>query len=220
MASLMEEIADALARDVLRAVEETGDENLVTEVSRAIGSSSTTTQEAFMTAVRVRVSEQRARRFLAEKVGADWPLAPARAGSPAVQAVPATPAPSAHARAAFMAAPVTSDAVAPSPSEPKEMVVRASATPEADRLETAAPETPPDGSVEAPEALDPFRIRPKIPAPPPQVKPAPTAPAPRSLEAALALATSLPRKVVQPVEPTTPVVNPYADIEMPDGDWG
>ena len=50
MASLTEEIADALARDAIRAAEELGDENLVTEISRLIGASSTTTQEAFNTA--------------------------------------------------------------------------------------------------------------------------------------------------------------------------
>jgi hypothetical protein len=46
MASLTEEIADALARDAIRVAEELEDENLITEVSRVIGASSTTTQEA------------------------------------------------------------------------------------------------------------------------------------------------------------------------------
>jgi hypothetical protein len=68
MASLTEEIADALAQDVIRAAQELGDEDLITEVGRAIGATSTTTQEAFMTAVRVRLSEQRARKLLAERI--------------------------------------------------------------------------------------------------------------------------------------------------------
>lgn len=237
MASLMEEIADALARDVLRAMEQIGDENLVTEVGRVIGSSSTTTQEAFMTAVRIRMSEQRARRLLAEKVGADWPLEPGATGSAKVPALtllgqapvgaamaPASPSPRIAAGSAARSSvpdplddpsleiaddPESRDvATIESPSAPSDF----ESAVEADIFHPLE-----DGTV---EPLDPSRVRPKIPAPPPQVKPAPSAPAPRSLEAALALATSLPRKVVAPVEPTTPVVNPYADIEMPDGDWG
>ena len=88
MASLTEEIADALARDAIRAAEELGDENLVTEISRLIGASSTTTQEAFNTAVRVRQSEARARRLLADRLGASWPLDAVRA-APAQVALPA-----------------------------------------------------------------------------------------------------------------------------------
>ena len=68
MASLTEEIADALALDVIKAAQQLGDENLIADISRVIGASSTTTQEAFMTAVRVRLSEQRARRALAERL--------------------------------------------------------------------------------------------------------------------------------------------------------
>ena len=68
MPSLIEEIADALALDVIRAAQELGDDNLITDIANIIGASSTTTQEAFMTAVRVRLSEQRARRTLAERL--------------------------------------------------------------------------------------------------------------------------------------------------------
>ena len=38
------------------------------EIAKVIGATSTTTQEAFMTAVRVRLSEQRARKALAERM--------------------------------------------------------------------------------------------------------------------------------------------------------
>jgi hypothetical protein len=68
MASLTEEIADALALDVIKVAQELGDDELVTEIGRIIGATSTTTQEAFMTAVRVRMSEQRARQALAERM--------------------------------------------------------------------------------------------------------------------------------------------------------
>ena len=66
--SVAEELADALAADVIRAAQELGDEDLIAEISKVIGSTSTTTQEAFMTAVRVRLSVERARRALAQRV--------------------------------------------------------------------------------------------------------------------------------------------------------
>lgn len=66
--SVAEELADALAADVIRAAQDLGDENLIAEISKVIGSTSTTTQEAFMTAVRVRLSVERARKALAERV--------------------------------------------------------------------------------------------------------------------------------------------------------
>jgi Arc/MetJ family transcription regulator len=61
---ITEDLADALARDTIAVAEKLGDDNLIAEVSKVIGASSTTTQEAFMTAVRVRLSEKRARAFL------------------------------------------------------------------------------------------------------------------------------------------------------------
>ncbi|WP_282025852.1 hypothetical protein [Limimaricola cinnabarinus] len=61
---ITEDLADALARDAIAAAERLGDEEVISEVSEALGASSTTTQEAFLTAVRVRLAEQRARRLL------------------------------------------------------------------------------------------------------------------------------------------------------------
>ena len=77
MPSIAEEVADRLAQDVIRAAEELGDEDLVTDISRVIGTSSTTTQEAFMTAVRLRLAEGRARKALAERL-ARGPVGPRR----------------------------------------------------------------------------------------------------------------------------------------------
>jgi hypothetical protein len=59
-----EELADALARDTLAAMDELGDDRFYMEVSKVLGATSPTTQEAFMTAVRVRLAERRARDFL------------------------------------------------------------------------------------------------------------------------------------------------------------
>lgn len=62
--SVAEELADALAKDTIEAAEAMGDSRLIEEVSKQLGASSQTTQEAFMTAVRVRLSEKRARAYL------------------------------------------------------------------------------------------------------------------------------------------------------------
>lgn len=63
-----EELADALARDVLEAVEALGDPTLIEEIARTLGTSSTVTQEAYMTAIRVRMAEARARKLLNDRL--------------------------------------------------------------------------------------------------------------------------------------------------------
>lgn len=65
---ILETLADKLAQDVLEAVEKIGDDKIVDRISEVIGASSQTMQEAFLTAVRVRRSEARARALLAEIV--------------------------------------------------------------------------------------------------------------------------------------------------------
>lgn len=68
MPTIAEELADKLAQDVIKAAEELGDDQLIEEIAQSIGASSTTTEEAFRTAIRVRMSEQRARRLLTSKI--------------------------------------------------------------------------------------------------------------------------------------------------------
>ena len=65
-----EDLADALAKDVIDAEKTLGLEEgtLTNEISQVIGASSTTTQEAFLTAMRVRRAEQRARKYLEAKL--------------------------------------------------------------------------------------------------------------------------------------------------------
>jgi hypothetical protein len=63
-----EDLADALARDVLEAVEATGDPTLIDAIATALGTSSTVTQDAYMTAIRVRTAEARARKLLNERL--------------------------------------------------------------------------------------------------------------------------------------------------------
>ncbi|MFV2035112.1 MAG: hypothetical protein ACC631_08395 [Halocynthiibacter sp.] len=64
---IVEDLADSLAKDTLDVSSRTHNDDLVKEVSEILGASSITTQEAFLTAIRVRRAEARARAFLAEK---------------------------------------------------------------------------------------------------------------------------------------------------------
>ncbi|MGO4854886.1 hypothetical protein [Phaeovulum sp. W22_SRMD_FR3] len=66
--SFIDELGDALARDTLAAVAETGDASLVNEVSKVLGAASQTMQEAFMTSIRVRMAEVKAREYLAARL--------------------------------------------------------------------------------------------------------------------------------------------------------
>lgn len=63
-----EDLADALAKDTIEAMAKLGDENLINEVAKQLAATSTTAEEAFMTSVRVRLAERRARQFLKNHV--------------------------------------------------------------------------------------------------------------------------------------------------------
>ncbi len=63
-----EELADVLAERVVAHVEATGDEEAISTLSGAIGETSQTLQEAFVTSVRVRRAAIRADRLLAERI--------------------------------------------------------------------------------------------------------------------------------------------------------
>ncbi len=65
-----EDLADELARDTLKLIDATGDVELIAEVSKTLGASSTPTQEAFMSAIRVRQAVNRARQLLRQKARA------------------------------------------------------------------------------------------------------------------------------------------------------
>ncbi|MEO5615870.1 MAG: hypothetical protein ABIR04_13240 [Cypionkella sp.] len=61
---VVEDMGDALARDVIAAMEELDDHRLPDKVSKVLLDASPTMQEAFLTAYRVRVAEQRGRKFI------------------------------------------------------------------------------------------------------------------------------------------------------------
>lgn len=60
----LEQVADGLALDVLKVVEATGDESVITRIKSELGTNSSTLEEAYMTAIRVRRSERRGREVL------------------------------------------------------------------------------------------------------------------------------------------------------------
>ncbi len=76
--SVLEDLGDALARDVIAAMEELGDERFYDKISKVLLDASPTMQEAFLTAYRVRIAEKRGRAFIeaalkAKREGASGP---------------------------------------------------------------------------------------------------------------------------------------------------
>lgn len=65
--ALTEDMADEIAQLALADELRTGDENIIRDVAEILGSSSQTLQEAFLTSVRVRRAEKRARDLLAAR---------------------------------------------------------------------------------------------------------------------------------------------------------
>jgi hypothetical protein len=65
---ITEDLADELAKDAIKVMAAIGDEQFIQHVSQVIGATSTTTQEAFNTAARVRLAERRARDYILQRV--------------------------------------------------------------------------------------------------------------------------------------------------------
>jgi hypothetical protein len=78
---ILQDLTEQLAKDVVEAMDELGDDKLHDRVARVLLDASPTTQEAFMTAVRVILAERKGRKFLeqtlkAKREGAAAPRAP------------------------------------------------------------------------------------------------------------------------------------------------
>ena len=69
---MADEIAQLALADELR----TGDESIIQKVAEILGSSSQTLQEAYLTSIRVRRAEKRAREMLAERAAKATPEPP------------------------------------------------------------------------------------------------------------------------------------------------
>jgi hypothetical protein len=67
---VLQELADQLAEDVLAAETELGDDRFYEKVSTVLMAASPTFQEAYITAIRVRLAERRGREFLERSLAA------------------------------------------------------------------------------------------------------------------------------------------------------
>ena len=84
--AMIDDLCDQLARDVLAAMDETGDERLHDKISKILIDVSPTTQEVYLKAIRVLLAERRARAFLdqtlkAKREGMAAPAGPRDLGS-------------------------------------------------------------------------------------------------------------------------------------------
>ena len=68
--SVIQELADKLAEDVLAAESELGDDRFYEKIAKVLMAASPTFQEAFMTSIRVRLAERRGREFLRQALAA------------------------------------------------------------------------------------------------------------------------------------------------------
>lgn len=78
---VVDDLADDLARKTLEAMDEMGDDRFYNEVSKVLGASSPTLQEAFLTSMRVRLAARRGDVFIsgtlkARREGGKAPAAP------------------------------------------------------------------------------------------------------------------------------------------------
>ena len=67
MSDIALQLADDLAKAAIELAEEMGDVNLVAEAGKLLGATSQTSEEFFMTAVRVRLAMRRGHKFLEER---------------------------------------------------------------------------------------------------------------------------------------------------------
>ncbi|MDW3116567.1 hypothetical protein [Roseovarius pacificus] len=65
-----EDLADELALDVLKYIDATGDEQIVADMVKVLGATSQTAEEAFLTSLRVRRANVKARKLLLDRAKA------------------------------------------------------------------------------------------------------------------------------------------------------
>ena len=78
----IDELASRLAEDTLKAMDQTGQDRLYMEVAGVLAASSQSLEEAFLTEMRVRLSERTARQFLNRKIAEAQPKSPPQAAPP------------------------------------------------------------------------------------------------------------------------------------------
>ena len=65
-----EDLADDLALDVIKYLDATGDEEIISDLVKVLGATSQTAEEAFLTALRVRRANIKAKAMLVDRVKA------------------------------------------------------------------------------------------------------------------------------------------------------
>ncbi|WP_171099087.1 MULTISPECIES: hypothetical protein [unclassified Ruegeria] len=68
MSDTVSTLAARLAEDTLKVMDETGDDRFFVEVGDLLGASSQTLEEAFLTEIRVRLAERKARQFVVKRL--------------------------------------------------------------------------------------------------------------------------------------------------------
>ena len=64
---VVEALADNLVKDAIELANKLGNDDIIYETAKGLVATSSTMEEAYMTSIRVRFSERRARHFLEEK---------------------------------------------------------------------------------------------------------------------------------------------------------
>ncbi|MFO1176334.1 MAG: hypothetical protein U1E48_14235 [Paracoccaceae bacterium] len=78
---VVEDLGDELAVETLKAMDELDNDRFYNDVSRVVGASSPTLQEAFLTSIRIRLAALRGKKFVeatlkARREGGTGPAAP------------------------------------------------------------------------------------------------------------------------------------------------
>lgn len=68
MSNTLDTLAAKLAEDTLKVMDETGHDRLFVEVGDVLAAASQSLEEAFLTEVRVRMAERKARQYLVKKL--------------------------------------------------------------------------------------------------------------------------------------------------------
>ena len=69
MSGSVDSLAAKLAEDCLKVQDATGEDRLYVELGNVLGAASQTLEEAFLTEVRIRLAERKARAFLEARLG-------------------------------------------------------------------------------------------------------------------------------------------------------
>ena len=68
MSSTLENLASKLAEDTMKVMDETGQDRFYVEVGELLGASSQSLEEAYLTEIRVRLAERKARQFVIKRL--------------------------------------------------------------------------------------------------------------------------------------------------------